>query len=121
MASAEFDIFLSHNSHDKTEVLKLSHQLKDLGFEPWVDAWNLVSGEQWLPKLEEALASCTCCAVIIGPHGMGNVHETEMWIALQRGLESKQGDRQFRIIPILLPNATRGDRAKLPRFLTSFT
>jgi|GEM_PF-5861224 len=44
MASAEFNIFLSHNSHDKTEVLKLSHQLKDLGFEPWVDAWNLVPG-----------------------------------------------------------------------------
>ena len=121
MASAEFDIFLSHNSHDKTAVLKLSHQLKDLGFEPWVDAWNLVPGEQWLPELDRVLASCTCCAVIIGPHGMGNVHETEMWIALQRGLESKQGDRQFRIIPILLPNATRGDRAKLPRFLTSFT
>jgi formylglycine-generating enzyme required for sulfatase activity len=44
-----------------------------------------------------------------------------MWIALQRGLESKQGDRQFRTIPILLPNATRGDRAKLPRFLTAYT
>ena len=121
MASAEFDIFLSHNSHDKTEVLKLSHQLKDLGFEPWVDAWNLVPGEQWLPELDRVLARCTCCAVIIGPHGMGNVHETEMWVALQRGLESKQGDRQFRIIPILLPNATRGDRAKLPRFLTAYT
>ena len=55
MPQAEFDVFLSHNSADKPEVLKLATKLKDMGFNPWLDAWHLVAGEQWLPAIEPAL------------------------------------------------------------------
>jgi hypothetical protein len=116
-----FDIFLSHNSEDKLAVIQLANKLKELDFNPWLDDWHLVPGESWLPVVNRVLETCTCCAVIIGPHGMGNVHESEMWVALQRALETKQGDRRFRTIPILLPNATRGDLARLPLYLTANT
>ncbi len=121
MPHAEFDVFLSHNSADKPDVLKLATKLRDLGLIPWVDAWHLVAGEPWLPAIERALDNSDCCAVVIGPNGMGNVHEDEMWVALQRGIESKRSDRRFRIIPILLPQSSRGDREKLPSFLKTNT
>ncbi len=121
MPNAEFDVFLSHNSADKPEVLKLATKLKDFGLNPWVDAWHLVAGEPWLPAIERALANSDSCAVIVGPNGLGSVHEDEMWVALQRGIESKRADRRFRIIPILLPKAIRGDRTHLPTFLTANT
>ena len=121
MSHAEFDVFLSHNSADKPEVLKLATKLKDLGFKPWVDAWHLVAGEPWLPAIERALANSESCVIIVGPNGLGNVHEDEMWAALQHGIESKRGDRRYRIIPVLLPHSTRGRREKLPTFLTANT
>lgn len=121
MPQTDFDVFLSHNSKDKPEVFKLATKLKDIGLNPWLDAWHLVAGEPWLPAIERALRDCGACAVVVGPHGLGDVHEVEMWVALQRSIESKRGDRRFRVIPILLPNCTRGDRARLPSFLTANT
>ncbi|MSR59930.1 MAG: TIR domain-containing protein [Planctomycetaceae bacterium] len=121
MPHAEFDIFLSHNSTDKPEVVKLATKLKELGLNPWLDAWHLKAGEKWLPAIERALASSDSCAVIVGPNGLGNVHEDEMWVALQQGLESKGSKRGFPVIPVLLPNSTRGDRTRLPKFLTANT
>ncbi len=121
MFNTKFDAFLSHNSDDKPAVIQFANELKKLGFNPWLDAWHLVAGEPWLPAIDRALRECGACAVIVGPHGLGNVHEDEMWVALQHGIESKRSDRRFRVIPVLLPNATRGDRSKLPTFLAANT
>lgn len=121
MAYAEFDIFLSHNSTDKSDVVKLATKLKEFGLNPWLDAWHLEAGEKWLPAIERALGNSNSCAVIVGPNGLGNVHEDEMWVALQQALESKARKRRFPVIPVLLPNSTRGDRMRLPKFLTSNT
>jgi formylglycine-generating enzyme required for sulfatase activity len=115
------DVFISYNSLDKAEVLRLAFKLKDLGFSPWLDDWNLTAGEPWLPLIERALNDADACTVIVGKHGLGNVHQDEMWVALQRGIESKRGNRRFRVIPVLLPNSTRGDRMRLPKFLTANT
>ena len=117
----EFGVFLSHNSADMAEVVKLATKLKELGLNPWFDAWHLVAGEPWLPAIERALANSDSCAVAVGANGFGKVHEEEMWVALQRAMESKLTDRRYRVIPVLLPNGTRGDRAKLPAFLSART
>ena len=121
MSQLPFNVFLCHNSADKSVVAKLATKLKDLGLNPWLDAWHLGAGEPWLPAIERALGNSDACAVIVGPNGLGNVHEDEMWVALQHGIESKRESRRFRIIPILLPNSTRGDRLRLPKFLTANT
>ena len=121
MPDKEFGVFLSHNSADKDEVVKLATKLKELGFNPWFDAWHLNPGEPWLPAIERALANSDSCAVAVGTNGFGKVHKEEMWVALQHAMESKRSDRQYRVIPVLLPTGTRGDRAKLPPFLAART
>jgi hypothetical protein len=40
-----------------------------------------------------------------------------MWTAVERSIATPDGETLYRVIPVLLPNSTRGDRSKLPRFL----
>ena len=117
---ADFDVFISYNRAEQSAVLKLATLLRDRGLKPWLDVWNLVAGEPWLPAVERALQSRATCAVIVGPSGLGGVHEHEMWTAIERSLSSTP-DHGFRVIPVLLPNSTRGDRALLPSFLSRHT
>ena len=44
-----------------------------------------------------------------------------MRAAIRWQVESLPTDQPFRVIPVLLPGATRGDRAKLPLFLSANT
>lgn len=121
MPNVEFDVFLSYNRADKAEVLKLASQLKERGLNPWLDVWNLVAGEPWLPAVEHALANSGACVVLVGPAGLGGFQTPEMWTAIEHSLSVHEGDATYRVIPTLLPHSTRGDRATLPRFLSRHT
>ena len=121
MSPAEFDVFISYNRADQPEVIKLATLLKERDLKVWLDVWNLVAGEPWLPAVERALRTSGACAVMVGPHGLGGVHEHEMWTAIEQSLSSPQGPLLFRVIPVLLPHSTRGDRSRLPSFLTRHT
>ena len=121
MQQPHFDFFLSHNSLDKPAVAALASKLQELGLNPWFDVWHLVPGEAWLPAIQKALASSKACVIAVGSNGFGKVHEEEMWVALQHAMEQKRSDHNYRVIPVLLPHGTRGDRVKLPAFLAART
>jgi hypothetical protein len=57
-------IFLCHASEDKAQVQKLHHDLKALGFNPWLDKIDLIPGQLWkteIPKaIREAAAVLAC-------------------------------------------------------------
>ena len=116
-----YDVFLSHSSADKPAVEELAHRLRESGLEPWLDKWNLVPGEAWQPALEEALRDSATCVVFVGPSGFGDWQHEEMRAAIARRVSSQQGPEKFRVIPVLLPGAVRGDGSKLPGFLTATT
>ena len=42
-----FDVFLCHNSKDKPAVRALGERLRDAGFRPWLDEWELEAGGFW--------------------------------------------------------------------------
>ena len=109
MASSEFTVFLSHNSADKAAVEVIGRILHEKGIRPWLDKWNLIPGEPWVPALEEALNACTAVAVFIGPSGRSPWQNKEMELAL---------NRKARVVPVLLPNAVPETRAS---FLSAYT
>jgi hypothetical protein len=115
----EYDVFLSHNSADKPVVEELARRLVKAGFQPWLDTWNLIPGEPWQEAIEEALDSCATCAVFIGPSGTGPWQNEEMRASIDRRV--KDPERTYRVIPVLLPGAERGERSKLPDFLVRAT
>lgn len=65
MDRVRIDVFLSHNSADKPAVEELAQRLRAVGLEPWLDKWNLVSGDSWQPALEEALRDSAACVVVV--------------------------------------------------------
>src|SRR5881227_2843855 len=113
----ELDVFLSHATADKPVVEKLARILQKQGIKPWLDAWNLVPGEPWQEAIENALGRCAACAVFFGPGAAGPWQNEEMRAAIERQVEAGG----YPVIPVLLPKAERGERSRLPAFLTRRT
>ena len=111
------DVFLSHNSDDKPAVETLALRLRAEGIEPWLDKWNLIPGNPWQEAIEQALEQCRSCAVFIGPSGIGPWQNAEMRAAIDRRISKDN----FRVVPVLLPGASRGKESRLPTFLTATT
>jgi signal transduction histidine kinase len=65
------------------------------------------------------LESCATCAVFIGPSSTGPWQNEEMRAAIDRRV--REGRGRFRVIPVLLPGAERGERSRLPTFLVATT
>lgn len=114
-------VFLSHNSDDKQAVEVVAERLSDEGMEPWFDKWRLIPGDPWQKAIEEALESCDCCLVFIGPSGIGPWQHEEMRAAIDRRVNEPTPFHvvPFRVVPVLLPRANRPER--LPAFLVAAT
>lgn len=110
----QFDVFLSHNSKDKSAVRELAEALRSRGLEVWLDEWELVPGRPWQEALEEVIQTVRSAAVLVGKDGLGPWEIPEM-----RSCISEFVNRKLPVIPVLLPGAP--DRPKLPLFLQAFT
>jgi hypothetical protein len=115
--ATRYDVFLSHNSHDKPSVEELARRLVKVGIRPWLDKWNLVPGEPWQEAIEEALDACQTVAVFLGPSGIGPWENEEM----RSALEERVRNASRRVIPVLLPGSSMPEREQLPRFLRRLT
>ena len=113
-----FDVFLSHNSHDKPFVERLAEKLKRTGVEPWLDKWCLTPGVNWQEELAAGLRVWPACAVFVGPQGLGDWAREELGVALDRAAK----DHTFRLFLVLLPALPEPfDASTLPPFLTTRT
>src|SRR5271165_1261376 len=112
-----FHVFLSHSSADKRVVEELARRLAKEGIQAWLDKWHLIPGDAWQPAIEKALAESATCAVFVGPSRLGPWQNEEMRAAIDRRVSDR--NRQFRVIPVLLPGAERAERSSLPTFLAA--
>ncbi|MDM0117991.1 toll/interleukin-1 receptor domain-containing protein [Variovorax sp. J22R133] len=107
--------FLSHSHDDAVWVEDLARRLEDeLGLAVWLDRWVLVPGQSWQQAMARGLEEANSCAVFIGantPHGWFNEE-------IQRALDLQVRNPDFRVIPVLLPDA---DPASIPGFLSMRT
>jgi hypothetical protein len=81
-AVADFDIFLSHNSRDKSAVERIATKLKQARLEPWLDKWCLTPGGKWQEELATGLRASSTCGFFIGPNGVGDWASEELQVAL---------------------------------------
>ena len=110
----QYDVFLCHNSQDKSEVIEIARQLQQKGLKPWLDIWELRPGLSWQELLEEQIEQIKSAAVFVGSSGLGLWQEREM-----RALLSEFVERKCPVIPVLLSNAPR--QPDLPIFLKDIT
>ncbi len=48
-------IFLCHASEDKPQVAKLYRKLKEAGYHPWLDKYDLIPGQGWRREIEKLI------------------------------------------------------------------
>lgn len=106
MAAPRFDVFLSHNSKDKTIVRELDERLhNEGGVRPWLGQMEIPAGEDWEPVINAALSACRGCIIFLGGAGWGRTfHPREAKVAFDRRGPS------FKVVIVLLPGAACGRR-----------
>lgn len=90
--------FLSYNSSDRADVVKLFEALEAYGLSIWMDEKGLTPGEVWSPRLQDAIEKSRCFVICVGQHGIGNFQRMEISNCL------KLAERENRrVLPVLLP------------------
>jgi tetratricopeptide (TPR) repeat protein len=97
-----YDVFLSHSHADAGWVEKLARKLEDKEkLRVWLDRWILVPGKPFIQEMEMGLENAGSCVVCIGERTPQGWFRKEIDRALNR--QVKEPD--FRVIPLLLPEA----------------
>ena len=120
MAPQHIDAFLSYNRTEASvaqAIEAIAFKLKELGFTPWLDRWNLTVGEPWHTAIEAALSASRTCVIFIGASGIGSWQQAEMRTAISNQISTRN---DFRVIPVLLPG-TAGEEQHVPPFLSATT
>ncbi len=94
----EFDVFLAHNTNDKSQVKIISDQLKRRGLKPWIDEEQIAVGQPFQKVIQQAIPNVKCAAVFIGSSDLGKWQEEEVPVLLA---ECKNTDKG--VIPVFLP------------------
>jgi hypothetical protein len=66
-------IFLCHASEDKPQVREVYHQLKALGFAPWLDEVDILPGQDWEYEIERALETSDFVIVFLSTRSVEKV------------------------------------------------
>jgi hypothetical protein len=112
----EFDVFLCHNSADKTLVRVLACGLKQRNVRPFLDEEENPPGQVWLDYVEEAIQQCKATAVVIGPAGIGNWQKVEITAILHERVR-----RGSAVIPVFLSGTNDLADHNLPLFMSGLT
>lgn len=99
-----FDVFLSHSHLDSGYAEDLAKKLEDkAGLTVWLDKWILVPGEHWQQEMARGLNGANSCAVCIGAETPSGWFKEE----IERALNRQTKEKNFRVIPVLLPNSQK--------------
>jgi TIR domain len=99
----QFDVFLAHNSQDKSQVQEIANKLKEKGLVPWLDKEQILGGDSIPQKVTLGLGQSKAAIFFIGLQGLGKFQEvweldTLIMLCSQQGIP---------IIPVLLPGVNQ--------------
>lgn len=95
-----FDVLLSYNTEDRSEIVALAGRLIASGLRPWLDIWELRPGMPWLQGLSDNINRIASAAVVVGGSGLGPWQKGEVNLLLEQFLS-----RGCPVIPVLLESA----------------
>lgn len=64
----KYDVFLSHNSKDKSIVRPIAEELKQIGLKVWLEEWKIKIGDDIILKVEKGLAGYKFLIDFISPN-----------------------------------------------------
>ncbi len=96
----EYDVFISHSSKDKPEVLKLANKLKEDGLSVWLDDWVLQAGDDIRINIDEGLEKSQYVLFIMSSNVFINSDWVKNELSVSLFRDPTNRDRNF--IPVLL-------------------
>jgi len=109
----QFDVFLCHNSEDKSEIRQIADELTSRGYKPWLDEREILSGTVWQEVLGSQIGTIKAAAVFVGKSGISPWQQMEI-----RSFIDQFVKRACPVIPVILSSAT--ETPELPIFLQNF-
>jgi hypothetical protein len=106
--TAKPDIFISHNSRDKEEALKLATTLNYCAVDVWLDDWELEVGQSLTDEIARAMDEARYIAILITE----NYNKT-VWTKTEykRALAREQKEQRTVMLPLIV------GKAEIPAFL----
>ena len=108
--AGHYDVFLCHNTEDKSEVKMIGQLLIGQEILPWLDEWDIRPGVSWQTALEDQIESIKSAAVFVGESGFGPWQNLELEAFLR-----EFATRRCPVIPVVLQSCKSLPR--LPTFL----
>jgi len=96
-----FDVFLSYNSQDKPLIQTICCKLRERGIEPWFDEEQVLPGEDFQDKLQQAITQVKAAAIYIGKGELGAWQKFELNALIRQCVS-----RGIHVIPVLLPGVS---------------
>ena len=103
------DAFLSYNALDRAVVEEVADRLRAKGLKLYLEVWELLPGREFQPGLARGLMESKTCVTFLGPNGVGPWQDQEIQVAIDRRVR----DKDFHVIPVLLPGAERPRRKEV--------
>ncbi len=93
------DIFISYRTTHSQWVEILALNLKDQGYDVFLDRWHLIPGQDFAAKLHEALQNARCAILVATPDTSDSG-----WVQqeLQSMLNRKNSEPEFFFIPVVM-------------------
>jgi metacaspase-1 len=118
-AQTQSHVFLAYASENQEIVEALARRLQgDARLSFWFGPWHSIPGVLIQEQMEEALKQAQSCAIFIGgAEEIAGWQNMQMRTAIQTCVED---DPNYRVIPVLLPDASDPKRHDLPSFLRRY-
>ncbi|HWE93080.1 MAG TPA: TIR domain-containing protein [Tepidisphaeraceae bacterium] len=95
----QWDVFVSHSSHDKPKAKKLAEHLRGAGLSVWFDEWIVTPGTDIYGAVEKGLEQSRTLVLCMSDAAFGSD-----WVSLERGtaIFRDPQNRRRRFVPVLL-------------------
>jgi hypothetical protein len=101
-SSRQCRVFLCHSSGDKPAVRELYRQLREEGFDPWLDEKNILPGKDWEDEIVTAVQSADLVIVCLSKGSVAKTGFIQREIRMVLDLAEEQPEGKIFLIPARL-------------------
>jgi tetratricopeptide (TPR) repeat protein len=102
--SADWDFFVSYAQADVAWAEWIAWQLEAGGYRVLLQAWDMVTGANWVHRMHESLARATRVVAVLSPQYLASVYGTVEWQAAWR--QDPRGE-QRRLLVVRIAECSR--------------
>jgi TIR domain-containing protein/Leucine Rich Repeat (LRR) protein len=102
MAKRKLKVFLCHSSNDKPQVRRLYKKLSNDNIDTWLDAENLLPGQEWEYEITKAVANSDAIIICLSNNSVTKEGFVQKEIRFALGKAEEKPEGTIFIIPALL-------------------